>query len=176
MTHYYRRDGRCVTTSSTTAGSVSSRVRSSGLMVLPSERRKNGTGISDEFPAWRSIAWNVAFLGFEACLIGWAHFVAGVSWSTIGAGLAAVVAFGIALITYAVKVHTPRAIRRHQELLESYRTAAPAARNLHCSGQQVRRAQPATQGPHEVVDRQSTPHPAARSFTAQPTDQVSRAR
>ncbi len=144
MTGYYRRDGRYIAART----SSSSRVRASGLVVLPSERRKNGIGISNELPAWRSIVWNVAFLSLEGCLIAWAHFVVGVAWTTIGAGLAAVIAFGIALITYAVKVHTPRAIRRHHELLESYRTAAAAAT-------------------HEVVYRQSTPHSAATSLTAE---------
>src|SRR3954451_23482321 len=152
MTGYYRRDGRFVTARTSSSSPARGRVRSSGLVVLASQRRKNRIGISDELPAWRSIAWNVAFLGFEGCLIGWAHFVVGVSWSTIGVGLAAVVAFGIALITYAVKVHTPRAIRRHQELLQSYRAAAAAAHNQH---HQVQRVQTATPGPDEVVDRQS---------------------
>ena len=109
----------------------------------------------------RSVAWNVAFLSLEGSLIGWAHFVVGVSWSTIGAGLAAVVAFGIALITYVVKVHTPRAIRRHQDLLKSYRTAAVTAHNQRG---QVQRVRTATPGPDQVVDCQSTPHPAAPSL------------
>ena len=160
MTGYYRRDGRYVTA----RVSSSRRVRSSGLVVLPSERRKNGIGIGDELPAWRSIAWNVVFLGVEGCLIGWAHFVVGVSWSTIGAGLAAVVAFGIALITYVVKVYTPRAIRRQQDLLESYRTAAATAQNQRG---QVHWVQTATPGPDLVVDCQSTPHPAAPSLTVE---------
>jgi hypothetical protein len=159
VTGYYRRDGRFVAART----SSSSRVRSSGLVVLPTERRKNGIGISDELPTWRSIAWNIAFLGFEGCLIGWAHFVVDVPWSTIGAGLAAVVAFGIALITYAVKVHTPRAIQRHQELLESYSTAA------HNQRRQAQPVQTATPGPDGVVDRQSTPHPTAPSLAAEPS-------
>jgi len=151
MTGYYRRDGRYIEASP----SGSSRVRASGLVVLPSERRKNGIGISNELPTWRSIAWNVVFLGFEGCLIIWAHFVVGVAWSTIGAGFAIVIAFGIALITYAVKVHTPRAIRRHHELLRSFQAAAAAH--------------------DEVVDRQSPPRPSAPSPTAPSIGQASRA-
>jgi hypothetical protein len=170
MTGYYRRNGRYITART----SSSSRLRSSGLVVLPNERRKNCIGISDELPAPRSIAWNVAFLGFEGCLIAWAHFVVGVSWSTIAAGFAAVVAFGVALITYALKVYTPRATRRHRELLESYRTAAVAA--AHNQHRQLQPIQTATPGPEEVVDRQSTPPPAAPSRTASLTHQPSRAR
>ncbi len=112
----------------------------------------------------RSAAWNVAFLGLEGCLIGWAHFVVGVSWWTIGAGLAAVLACGIALITYVVKVHTPRAIRRHQDLLGSYRTAAVTAHNQR---DLVHRVPMATPGPDQVVDGQSTPHVAAPSLTVE---------
>ena len=129
----------------------------------------------------RAIGWNVAFVGFEGCLIGWAHFVVGVSWSTIEAGLAAVVALGIALITYTVKVHTPRAIRRHQALLQPYQAAEAAqaaraaAHDQHDQYRQVQPVQRATSGPDEVVDRQSTPHPAAPSLTAE-TSRVSRAR
>src|SRR3954451_6639590 len=168
MTGYYPRDGPYIAA----GASGSSRVRPLGLVVLPSGRRKNGIGISEELPAWRSIAWNVAFLGVEACLIGWAHFVVGVSWSTIGAGLATVVVLGIALITYTVKVRTRKTIRRHRELLQSYLTAQAAA---HDQYPQVQPVQAATPDPDEAVDRQSTPHLVAPSLTAE-TSRVSRAR
>ncbi len=72
----------------------------------------------------RYLLWNLGFVGVEACLVGWAHFVVGVSWAAIGVGFVAVVAFGVALLTYAVKVHTPRQQRRHQLLLQAHRTAA----------------------------------------------------
>ena len=101
---YYRRDGRFVPPTGTRRRV---RRRERGLVLLPSNRRKNRIGITDELPTWRTIGWNVAFLALEACLVCWAHFVAGVSWTTIGLGFAAVVAFGVALITYVVKVAHP---------------------------------------------------------------------
>ena len=90
----------------------------------------------------RYLLWNLGFVAFEACLIGWAHFAVGVSWAAIGAGFAVVVVFGAALLTYAVKVHVPRQQRRHQLLLQTYRTAAD---NQHQHQEPVR-ALPALTG------------------------------
>jgi hypothetical protein len=115
----------------------------------------------------RHLAWNLALVGFEGCLIGWAHFIVGVSWAALGTGLAAVLAFGIALITYVVKVHTPRTIRRHHALLQSYQAAATEERHQIQEGASAR---------HEDVDGQSTPHLASPSLTAQLTNRASRAR
>jgi hypothetical protein len=99
----------------------------------------------------RAGAWNVALLALEVALAGWAHVVAGLAWTTIGLAFAALVAFGVALMTYTIRVHVPRTLRRHQALLQAHLAASPAG--------QGRR--------HEGVDRQSTPHPATPSFTAE---------
>ncbi len=96
----------------------------------------------------RYLLWNLVFVGVEGCLIGWAHFVVGVSWAAIGASFAAVVAVGAALATYTVKVHVPRQQRRHQALLASCQAAA---------GSQQHRLPNALPGRREVVDSQSAP-------------------
>lgn len=108
----------------------------------------------------RYLVWNLAFVGFEACLIGWTHFVVGVSWSTIGAGVAAVVAFGAILITYTVQVHTPRQRRQHRLPMQSHQTTQVAADN---QPNQLPRALP---GRHEVVDSQSMPQLPAPPLAA----------
>ena len=135
---YYRRDGRLITA---TRQRVRSRVRQLDMVGLPSTRRRNACGITPEVPTPRSWAWNLALIGFEAGIAWWAHTAAGVSWSAIVATLAAVALSGVALMTYVIAVHTPRALRRHDALLQAHAAA--------------RSAQPA---PVEVVDRQSTPH------------------
>ncbi len=96
----------------------------------------------------RYLLWNLVFVGVEGCLIGWAHFLVGVSWAAIGAGFAAVVALGVVLVAYTVKVHVPRQQRRHQALLTSCQAAARSQQHW------VPRALP---GHREVVDSQSAP-------------------
>ena len=100
--------------------------------------------------------WNIALVTLEAGLAGWGHVVAGLAWTTIALAFAALVAFGIALMTYTIRVHVPRTLRRHQALLQAHLAASPAV--------QGRR--------HEGVDRQSTSHSTAPSDDAR----VSRAR
>jgi ribose 1,5-bisphosphokinase PhnN len=104
----------------------------------------------------RTRAWNVAFLALEVGLAGWAHVVAEVAWTTIGLTFGAVIAFGVALMTYTIRVHVPRTLRRHHALLRAHVTAPTAVLERR----------------HEVVDRQSTPQ-----FT-EPSDvaRLSRAR
>jgi hypothetical protein len=156
VTGYYRRDGRYVTTSSTTTGGVSSRIPSSGLVFLPSNRlpgrNRNGCEITPELPPWRAWGWNLALVALEVGLACWGHIVAGLAWTTIALELAAVAGFGVALITYVIRVHVPRTIRRQQIQLQAHLTAATLAPEDGCNG---------------VVDRQSTPHPVAPSFTAE---------
>jgi hypothetical protein len=126
----YRRDGHLVTVG---PESKWSRVWRPGMAALPSTRRRNRCGISLEVPKARAWAWNVALIAVEAAAASWAHTVGGLSWTLIGAVLGGVVCFGVALMTYVVRVHTPRAIRRHHALLQAHLSAV------------------------EVVDRQSTP-------------------
>src|SRR3954466_13698345 len=111
---YYRRDGRFVPPASTLRPT---RRREQGIVLLPSNRRKNRIGITDELPRWRMIGWNIVFVALEASLICWAHFSAGVSWTAIGLGLGGVTVAGVALFAYVALVGTPRAIRRHHAQL-----------------------------------------------------------
>lgn len=148
---HYRRDGRLVTPR--VRAGRSSGVRGSGIVLLPSRRRTNGIGISPELPQWRSVVWNLVFVGIEVSMACWAHFLVGVTWTTLGVGFTAVAVLGVALVAWEVRVSTPRAIRRHQELLRSYTTARHAAGASEANpGSTV-----------EVVDRQPTPHPTAPS-------------
>ncbi len=117
----------------------------------------------------RYVVWNLMFIGFEACLIGWAHFVVGVSWAAIGTAFAAVIALGAVLFTYTVKVHVPRQQRRHQAVLASYQAAAGSQRSQH------HRLPQALPGRREVVDSQSTPYLPSTPVTAQSIAQASRA-
>jgi hypothetical protein len=149
MTGHYRRDGRYVTATSSKA----SRVSSSGIVFLPSNRARNECGITRELPTWRTWGWNIALVALEAGLAGWGHVVAGLAWTTIALELAAVACFGVALMTYVIRVHLPQTIRRHQaQLQEALLTAATRA---------------AEERRHRIVDRQSTPHPATPSLTAE---------
>jgi hypothetical protein len=101
----------------------------------------------------------VADLGLEprpcragASLACWGHVVAGLAWTTIVLELAAVAGFGVALMTYVIRVHVPRTIRRHEAQLQAHLTATTLA---------------AEERPDEVVDRQSTSHRARSSLTAE---------
>src|SRR3954470_4295788 len=118
---YYRRDGRYVPPASTRRPT---RRRDQGMVLLPSNRRKNRIGITDELPRWRMIGWNIVFVAVEASLICWAHFSAGVSWTAIGLGLGGVTVAGVGLTAYVVLVGTPRAIRRHHALLRAHAAAS----------------------------------------------------
>src|SRR4051812_23823996 len=89
---YYRRDGHYVPPSSTRRPA---RPREQGIVLLPSNRRKNRIGITEEVPRWRMIGWNFVFVAVEAALICWAHFDAGVSWTAIGLGLGGVTVAGV---------------------------------------------------------------------------------
>jgi hypothetical protein len=71
---YYRRDGRFVPPASTRRPTGH---RERGMVLMPSNRRKNRIGITDELPRWRTMGWNVVFVAGEAGLICWAHFSAG---------------------------------------------------------------------------------------------------
>jgi hypothetical protein len=108
----------------------------------------------------RTWGWNLALVALEAGLAGWGHVVAGLAWTTIALELAGLACFGVALMTYVIRVHVPRTLRRHQALLQAHLTASPAAEDRR----------------HECVDGQSTPHPAAPSPTAQLTHRASRVR
>ena len=166
-TGYYRRDGRFVPPANT---GKPCRRDERGIVLLPSNRPKNRIGITDELPRWRTIGWNVVFLAVEAALIYRAHVDAGVSWTAIGLGIGGVIVGGVGLFVYVALVGTPRAIRRHHELLQSYKRAAGRP---HDGAPPL---SPVTPDPDEVVDRQSTPHPAAPFGTSKPPIQVSRAR
>jgi hypothetical protein len=165
MTGYYRRDGQYVTTSPTAAGPVPRRVRSSGVVFLPSNRRRNGCGITPELPTWRTWGWNLALVALETVLACWGHVVAGLAWTTIALELAAVAGFGVALMTYVIRVHVPRTIRRHQAQLQVQLQAHLTATTLAAEERR-----------HQAVDRQSTPHPTKPSTVALTTVRVSRAR
>ena len=123
------------------------------MVLLPSNRRKNRIGITDELPRWRTIGWNIVFVAVEASLICWAHFSAGVSWTAIGLGLGGVTVAGVALFAYVALVGTPRAIRRHHAQLRAYAAASATSPS--------RGREPLD----EVVDSQSTPHQTAPSLT-----------
>jgi hypothetical protein len=147
----YRRDGR-LSVPPVREGREAG-VKGRGIVFLPSDRSKNGIGITAEVPAWRSIAWNVLFVAVEVGLICWAHVVVGVSWTSIGLALGGVAVLGAGLVRYVVLVGAPRAIRRHHALLQAHL----AASTVNSVG---------TGGParlDEVVDSRSTPHPTAPS-------------
>jgi hypothetical protein len=118
------------------------------------------------------------FAAVQTCLVCWAHFVVGVAWSTLDVGFAAVAVFGIALVAWEFRVRTPRAMRRHEALLQSYLHAGfTSTTSTGSTGSTARTV--GAGNPVEVVDGQSTPHPTAPSsaFSSPPTTTgLSRAR
>jgi hypothetical protein len=73
-----------------------------------------------ELPRGRAIAWNVAFIAAETIGAVVAHIAFGVAWWQLGAGLAAVLLLGVALLVYVVTIATPRANRRHKAQLRAH--------------------------------------------------------
>jgi hypothetical protein len=67
----------------------------------------------------RARAWNVAFVVFLAGCVWWARST-GDGWLRIAAAIALAVALGGGVLVYTIAVGTPRALRRHEELLRSH--------------------------------------------------------
>lgn len=74
----------------------------SGWWTYAAPRVSNGIGIALELPPARAVAWNVVFVLTEAVGVLAAHYVFGVSWWQLAAGVATVLGGGAALLTYVI--------------------------------------------------------------------------